>query len=55
MVESYQTYLIFYGLTSLPNYVASIAFELFTEEDTTALPDNHEQDLRVRLFVQERD
>jgi hypothetical protein len=57
---SYDTQLAFYGLTNLtlaspdfsglPNYAASMAFELFTEEDATTFPSNPEQDLRVRFL-----
>ena len=59
MTGSYDTFLAFFGLTSLtsassnfmglPNYGASMAFELFTTENTTSFPSNLD-DLNVRFL-----
>ncbi|KAM5344823.1 hypothetical protein ACJ41O_010685 [Fusarium nematophilum] len=55
---SYDTFLAFFGLSGLldedpnfhglPDYASTMAFELFTEEDTDEFPSNPDKDLRVR-------
>lgn len=55
---SYDTFLAFFGLadlldvsgdfSGLPDYASTMAFELFTSEDTDEFPSNPEADLRVR-------
>lgn len=60
MAGSYDTQMAFYGLTNLtnasadffglPNYAGSIAFELFTDEDTSSFPEDPDADLRVRFL-----
>ncbi|SPN99732.1 uncharacterized protein DNG_02583 [Cephalotrichum gorgonifer] len=59
LAGSYNTMLAFFGLTGLsevstdfkgvPGYSSTISFELFTEEDLEAFPDNTD-DLRVRFL-----
>ena len=60
MASSYDTFLSFFGLTNLtaassdfqglPNYAASMAFELYTNDTNTGFPANPEQDLMVRFW-----
>ncbi|KKA27927.1 hypothetical protein TD95_003810 [Thielaviopsis punctulata] len=57
---SYDTMLAFFGLTKLtevstnfyglPDYASTMAFELFTADNTTAFPDDADSDLRVRFL-----
>ncbi len=60
MASSYDTFLSFFGLTNLtaansdfqglPNYAASMTFELYTDDNSAELPANPEQDLMVRFL-----
>lgn len=60
MSGSYDTFLSFFGLTNLtaaspdfqglPNYAASMALELYTDDTNAEFPANPEQDLMVRFL-----
>ncbi|PNS18383.1 Lysosomal acid phosphatase [Sphaceloma murrayae] len=60
MAGSYDTFLAFFGLANLtsastdfyglPNYAATMAFELFSEGNDTAFPANVDNDLKVRFL-----
>ncbi|KAF2227146.1 histidine phosphatase superfamily [Elsinoe ampelina] len=60
MAGSYDTFLAFFGRANLtaasdnfyglPNYAATMAFELFSEADDAAFPTNVNDDLRVRFL-----
>ncbi|PSK59225.1 Lysosomal acid phosphatase [Elsinoe australis] len=60
MAGSYDTFLSFFGLTNLtaaspnffglPNYAATLTFELFSEADNASFPQNVNDDLKVRFL-----
>ncbi|KAF4549121.1 Hypothetical protein D9617_23g005360 [Elsinoe fawcettii] len=60
MAGSYDTFLAFFGIANLtaasdnffglPNYAATMAFELFSEADNATFPANANEDLRIRFL-----